>query len=182
MPPLDLEQLNRLIVMVAEGNAAALDGIFALVGKRMFVLAHGIVRREADAEDVLSESFLKIARFARSFRPGTNGYAWCMRIARNTALDFLRKRKIRAEEDLEAFFHLTDERYSPDRMVEAVALEAAMQHLDREEKRLIYFRYYLDLTVRDIAKELDVGKSTAARRLQAAEQKLLAHLAGKKED
>ena len=156
MPPLDLEQLNRLIVMVAEGNAAALDGIFALVGKRMFVLARGIVRREADAEDVLSESFLKIARFARSFRPGTNGYAWCMRIARNTALDFLRQRKIRAE--------------------------AAMQHLDREEKRLIYFRYYLDLTVRDIAKELDVGKSTAARRLQAAEQKLLAHLAGKKED
>lgn len=180
MPPLNLEKLNQLILMLAYGHADALDGIFELVGKRMFVLARGIVHSEADAEDVLSDSFLKIARGASSFKEGTNGYAWCMRIVRNTAFDYLRKRKVRAEEDLDAFFHLTDERYSPDRRDDALALEAAIAKLTAEEKRLVYLRYYLDFTIRDVAAELKISKSAAERRLNAVEQKLLALLAGQK--
>ncbi len=180
MPPLDLEQLNRLILLVAEGQSDALDGILRLVGRRMFALIRGIVKNEADAEDVLSDCFLKIARGAHAFRAGTNGYAWCMRIARNTSFDLLRKRKIRAEEDLDAFFHLSDERYSPARRLEALALEEAIEKLSAEERRCIYFRYYLDLTVREVAQELGISKSAAARKLDGAEQKLLALLAGKK--
>lgn len=180
MPPLDLEQLNRAIRMVADGNPEALDVIYSLVGKRMYVLARGIVGNEADAEDVLSDSFLKIARSASSFKAGTNGYAWCMRVVRNTAFDLLRKRKRHAEEDLDRFFDLTDERYAPDRLEDALALEAAMRALTAEEKKLIYYRYYLDLTIREIASETKLSKSAAARRLEAAEQKLLSLLAGQK--
>ncbi len=180
MPPLDLEQLNRLLRRLADGDADALDGIYLLVGKRMFVLARGIVRNEADAEDVLSDSFLKLARGARSFREGTNGYAFVMRVVRNTAFDLLRKRKVRAEEDLDAFFHLTDERYSPERREDAIALEAAMEKLSAEEKRLIYYRYYLDLTIREVAEEAGLSKSAAERKMSAVEQKLLALLAGQR--
>ena len=180
MPPLNLEKLNQLLRMVAEGNPEALDGIFALVGKRMFVLARGIVKNEADAEDVLSDSFLKIARGANSFKTDTNGYAFVMRVVRNTAFDLLRKRKVRAEEDLDAFFHLTDERYSPERREDAIALESAMEHLNREEKQLIYYRYYLDFTIRDIAKELGLSKSAVERKISAAEQKLLSIMAGQR--
>ena len=180
MPPLNLEKLNQLLRMVAEGNPEALDGIFALVGKRMFVLARGIVHSEADAEDVLSDSFMKIARGARSFKEGTNGYAFVMRIVRNTAFDLLRKRNIRAEENLDAFFHLTDERYSPERRDDALALEAAMEHLTKEEKQFIYYRYYLDFTIREIAQELKLSKSAVDRKISAAEQKLLSLIAGQR--
>lgn len=180
MPPLNLDQLNRLLMRLAKGDAEALDGIYALVGKRMFVLARGIVKNEADAEDVLSDSFLKIARGARSFRENTNGYAFVMRIVRNTAFDLLRKRHIRAEENLDAFFHLTDERYSPERRDDAIALEAAMEHLTKEEKQLIYYRYYLDFTLRDMAEELGLSKSAVERKVSATEQKLLALMAGQR--
>ena len=178
MPPIDFGQLNLMLRELARGHAEALDAIYVTVGSRMYALAKGIVRNAADAEDVLSESFIKIARGVRSFQEGTNGYAWVMRIVRNTAFDLLRKRKIRAEENLDAFFHLTDERYSADRRDEALALEAALEQLTEAERKMIYYRYYLDFTVRDVARETGMSKSKVDREMKAAEEKLKSLLAG----
>ena len=171
MPPKEHGQLNALLSLLRKGHAEALDEIYLAVGRRMYALARGIVG-PADADDVISESFIKIARGIRSFREDTNGYAWVMRIVRNTAFDFLRKRKMRAEENLDAFFHLTDERYSPERRMEALALEEAIQKLTEAERKMIYYRYYLDLTVREIALETGMSKSAVARAAQNAEEKL----------
>lgn len=173
---MDHGQLNEMLRDLKNGNAEALDAILATIGRRMFALARGIVGNPADAEDVLSDSFLKIARGVRSFREGTNGYAWVMRIVRNTAFDLLRKRKTAATEDLDAFFHFADERYSADRREEALLLEEAISKLTEAERRLIYYRYYLDLTTREIASETGMSKSAAARALLAAEAKLRAFL------
>ena len=172
MPPLDHGQLNEMLRDLKMGDADALDGIYVTIGRRMFALARGIVKNNADAEDVIQECFLKIVRFIRSFQEGTNGYAWIMRIVRNTALDFVRKNKRTATEDLDEFFHLTDERYSADRREEALLLEDALQKLTDGERRMIYYRYYLDFTVRDIAKETGLSKSAAHRALMSAEDKL----------
>lgn len=171
MPPREHGQLNALLTLLRKGKVDALDDIYQEVGRRMYALARGIVG-PADADDVISESFLKIARGIRSFREDTNGYAWIMRIVRNTAFDFLRKRKVRAEENLDAFFHLADERYSPDRRDEALALEAAIEKLSEAERKMIYYRYYLDFTVREIASETGMSKSAVARAAQNAEEKL----------
>ena len=171
MPPKEHGQLNALLSLLRKGKTDALDDIYQEIGRRMYALARGIVG-PTDADDVMQESFLKIARGIRSFREDTNGYAWVMRIVRNTAFDVLRKRKQRAEENLDAFFHLTDERYSPERRVEALALEEALQKLNEEERKMIYYRYYLDFTVREIAAETGMSKSAAARQAQNAEEKL----------
>ena len=172
MPPFDHGQLNEMLRDLKNGNADALDGILVTVGRRMFALARGIVKNNADAEDVIQECFLKIARSIHSFKDGTNGYAWIMRIVRNTAIDFVRRNKRTATEDLDEFFHLTDERYSADRREEALLFEDALQKLSENERRMIYYRYYLDFTVRDIAKETGMSKSTAFRALENAEKKL----------
>ncbi len=172
MAPAGLEQLNSLLQALREGNAEALDGIYFCVGGRMFALARGIVKNRADAEDVVNESFVKLARGIGGYRVGTNGYAFIMRIVRNCAFDLLRKRKVRAEEDIDGFFHLTDERYDAYRMEQAVLLEDAVLRLTPEERRMIYYRYYLDFTVRDVAKETGMSKSAVQRLTAIAEEKL----------
>lgn len=169
--PLACEQLNQLILRIARGDASALDELFSCMGKRMFALARGIVRRYEDAEDVVSESLLKLARFAPSFRGG-NGYAFLLRIVRNTALDFLRKNKREAAENIDDFFSLADERYSPEKREDALLLEKAIGTLPPLEKKMIYYRYYLDLTVRDIAREEHCSRSSAERAVIRAEEML----------
>ena len=172
MAPADSEKIELLLRALRPGDAEALDGIYARLGGRMLALARGIVRNRADAEDVVSDSFLKLARGIGGYRIGTNGCAFVMRIVRNTAFDLLRKRKVRAEEDLDEFFHLTDERYRPERMDGALVLEDAVAKLAPLERRMIYYRYYLDFTVREIAKETGVSKSAVQRMISAAEEKL----------
>lgn len=172
MAPEGSEQLNALLQALRGGDADALDDIYRCVGGRMFALARGIVRNRADAEDVVGESFVKLARGAGSYRAGTNGYAFVMRIVRNCAFDLLRRRKVRAEEDIDAFFHLTDERYDPGRVERALLLEDAVRSLAPEERRMIYYRYYLDFTVRETAKETGMSKSAVQRLTASAEEKL----------
>lgn len=171
MPPLDHGELNQMLCDLKAGDMSALDGIYVTVGGRMIALARGIVGKD-DADDVFSDCLVKIVRNVDRYRNGTNAYAWVMRLVRNTALDFLRKRKRTATENLDEFFHLTDERYSAELRIEALALEEAIAKLSEEERRMIYYRYYLDFTVREIASETGMSKSAVARAVERAENQL----------
>ena len=95
-----------------------------------------------------------------------------MRIVRNCAFDLLRRRRVRAEEDIDAFFHLSDGRYDAGRIERAVLLEDAVGRLSAQERRMIYYRYYLDFTVRETAKETGMSKSAVQRLTVSAENKL----------
>ncbi|MCH5142739.1 MAG: sigma-70 family RNA polymerase sigma factor [Clostridiales bacterium] len=165
------EKLNNLILAVADGHADCLDGILKLAGGQMMAVALSMVGRDY-AEDVLHDSFIKIARFAKSYRPGTSPYGWLMKIVRNTALDFLKAKKTRAEVSSEVLFSLSSLDYSPERKESAIDLERAIAKLEPDEKKIIYFVYYLDMTVREIAGEMNMSKSAVQRLKEKAEEKL----------
>lgn len=173
----DGEQLNRLILAVADGHVDCLDGIYDLAGRRMYAVALGIAGRD-NAEDVLHDSFIKIARFAHLYRRGMNPFGWVLKIVRNTALDFLRARNNRAEVSTEEFFALSSLEYSPERRESAIILEQALSGLEPDEKKIIYFIYYLDMTVREAAQELNISKSAVQRTKERAEKKLKTLLDG----
>ncbi len=176
------EQLNNLILAVANGYSQCLDGIFIIAAKRMNTAALAVVGDRAAAEDVVSESFIKIARFAKRYRRQDEPMAWILRIVRNTALDYLRKRRRRAEVSCECLFDLCDPDSSPEKIVASVALEQAMAKLASEERRAIYMRYYLDMTVREIAEAVNLTRSSAERLLQRAETNLKTFLKSDKND
>ena len=165
------EKLNKLILAVADGYADCLDGIYELAGGRMLGVAISIVGRDY-AEDVLQESFIKIARFAGRYKPTENPYGWIIKIVRNTALDFLKARKLRAEVSTEEMFSLSSLDYSPDKRENAIMLEQAVAKLEPDERKIIYYIYYLDMTVREIASKLKLSKSAVQRLKDRAEKNL----------
>ena len=167
----DGEKLNRLIIAVANGSADSLDGILRLAGGRMTAVAISLVGRDY-AEDIVHDSFIKIARFAKSFKRGTSPYGWIMKIVRNTALDFLKSRKLKREVSDEEIFSLSSLDYSPERRENAIVIEAAISKLEPDERRIIYLIYYLDMTVREIADEMKLSKSAVQRLKDKAETKL----------
>lgn len=167
----DGEKLNRLIIAVGRGNADCLDGIYELAGGRMFAVALSVIGREY-AEDVLQESFIKIARFAKNYRREMSPYGWLMKIVRNTALDFLKTRKLHREVSEDEFFSLASLDYSPEKRENAVMLEQALSKLEPDEKKIIYCVYYLDMTVREIAVKFNMSKSAVQRIKDRAEKRL----------
>ncbi|MDE7453695.1 MAG: sigma-70 family RNA polymerase sigma factor, partial [Clostridia bacterium] len=158
-----------LIIAVANGHADCLDGIYEVAGKRMFAAASALVGRN-DAEDIVHDSLIKIARFAHRYRREDNPFGWILKIVRNTALDFLRSDKPQAS--TEEFYSLASSDYQPEKLDEALTLEAAISKLDGNEKQVIYLKYFVDMTVREIAAEMKLSKSSAQRLIEKAELNL----------
>lgn len=180
MPDIKSEQLNKLISGVARGESDYLDGIYLYIGKRMFSVALSLVGRD-NAEDVVHDSLIKIVRFAHTYKQDDNPAGWVLKIVRNTALDFIKKKKAHPAASTEEFFSLTSSDYAPDKRDDAIMLEQAMKKLAPNEMRAIYLKYYVDMTVREIAQEMKISRSAADRLIQKAEENLkIALSAGRK--
>lgn len=167
MNKLDCRQVNNLIYKIARKDKEGLEGIYNLLGGRMLFVAKRYFKDKTLAEDALSESFLKIVKYASKFKGG-NGVGWIMKIVRNTCLDMLKKEGV--------YINEFDENIFPDGISEdgggRLAVTMAMEKLEREERYAIYCKYFLDMTVREIASQTGISKSAVSRLIIKAETKL----------
>lgn len=75
------------------GDKSALHEVYeAYIGYIYTIVLQTVSNRE-DAEDVTSEFFMKLWRLADTYRGGNGHRAWMAAIARNMAVDLLRKTK-----------------------------------------------------------------------------------------
>ncbi len=85
----------NLFASVAKGDQAAFQRIYADNVKWVLALALRLLRDKALAEDAVQETFVKIWRSAHRYNPATGSLrGWIGVIARNTALDLIRKRRL----------------------------------------------------------------------------------------
>ena len=117
----------------------------------------GMLGRDS-AEDAFQETFLRALRAYPTLRHGSHLRAWALAIARNVAVDVLRKRRLTSAEvpDLES----VDE---PLPYEEIRRLTAGLPH---KERAAVFLRYGYDLSYEDIGTAL--GSSAEAARQAAS--------------
>jgi len=165
-------KLGDLITSIAKGDENALSAVYQSVGGRLLSVAMGLTRELQTAQDVLHDSFIKIVKCAYQFKSGTNGYAWLCKIVRNTALNKIKSENIRRGFDIDSFFNITDGQDMSENSDTVILVESAMKTLLPKERLIIWLKYYNDMTLREIASELSIPKSTVHEMLKIAESKL----------
>ena len=75
-----------LIERLRGGDADALESLMERYGGRLFRLAHGITRSEADAEEVVQDAFLSLFRKIGTFEGRSALGTWLYRVTANAAL------------------------------------------------------------------------------------------------
>jgi RNA polymerase sigma-70 factor (ECF subfamily) len=141
------------------------DDVFAYVG--------GLLRDRAAAEDVTALAFERAFRKRRSFDPkrGTHR-GWLFGIARNAALDELRRRSRVAELVTEP----VDDAPGPDEGAEVAlrrsALRDAMRGLSARERELVALKFFAGLGNREIAAVIGTSETNAGTRLHRVIEKL----------
>ena len=133
-----------------------------------------LLRDRAAAEEVTAQAFERAYRKRRSFRAsrGTEE-AWLFGIARNAALDELRRRKRRAvlEADPEDVHGLAaDEQVQGTFRREVVRV--ALGRLSPRERELVTLRFAGGLSHEEIGRVLDISASNAGTRLHRTLEKL----------
>jgi RNA polymerase sigma-70 factor (ECF subfamily) len=160
----DLETMTR----IGRGEEAALEQLFERHGPAVFGLARRILDDQQLAEEVLQDAFLRVARDAKSYRSTSAGVLpWLMRIARNGAIDVLRRRKRdRKAAAPEVLSFVPDERAAS--ALDGVQLEEfsgearkALAELPDGPRRALELAYFGGLTQTEIAEKLSVPLGTA---------------------
>jgi len=92
-PPPALDDELTLVTAAQAGDLSAFEQLMRRYEPKIFRLAQQVTGSEADAEDVLQETFLKAFSKLDQFQHNARFYTWLVRIALNESFMKLRKRR-----------------------------------------------------------------------------------------
>jgi RNA polymerase sigma-70 factor (ECF subfamily) len=150
------------------------EALYRRTFPRVYGYVASLLRDRAAAEDVTAQAFERAYRKRRSFRAARgSSEAWLFGIARNAALDELRRRKRRAalEQDTEDVSSPAVEEYA-ELTLRRETVRAALASLDGQERDLVALKFAADLTGAEIANVLGISESNVGTRLHRALEKL----------
>jgi RNA polymerase sigma-70 factor (ECF subfamily) len=90
-----------LVARLGTGDPGALDELMGRYASRVFRLARGITRSDADAEEVVQDVFFTLVRKCDTFEGRAALGSWIYRIATNTALNKRRGKRFASEVSLD---------------------------------------------------------------------------------
>src|SRR6185436_6406950 len=118
-------ELVWLIAAVAKGDEAAFERLYAATRAKLYGVVLRILRRHDLADEIVQETYLKIWRSAGQFDPALAApITWMVTIARNRAIDLIRKKSEGSIEE------------EPEAMDVAAENPLARRELNEELKRL----------------------------------------------
>jgi RNA polymerase sigma-70 factor, ECF subfamily len=154
MDPREHEQdVEALVERAQAGDREAVGAIYDRLAGRVYRFALFRVGSQADAEDLMQRTFLKmIEALPRYRRRGPPFEAWFFRLARNSVIDHLRAR--RTHQPLETLADAHSPAPSPEETAalasEFAKLEHAMHELTPIQQEVIGYRFMAGLSAREI--------------------------------
>ena len=176
------------VARALQGDPEAYRALVERHGGRVFRIAFRITGSEADAEDVVQETFLKTYSRLSRFQPDAGFGAWIGRIATNAAIDVLRSRRRRSRilvegaDDPEARVpEPVDAEPLPDRAAYGTELggkvQQALDRLSEKERAAFILRHFEEHSIKEIAAALSQSESATKQALFRAVRKLRTALA-----
>ena len=181
LAPLAEDEIARLVKRARAGDTGARQTLYVQHVDRVFRTVRGMLRSDADAEDVTQDAMLTMLTSLHKYTPRADARfaAWVMTIAVNTA----RRRFRRRRPELTATGELpetpdagVDPLDSLDRARQRRALLVALAELSERERTIVGLRYGADLSASDIATTVGLEPATIRKILERARTRLGARL------
>lgn len=182
---------ETLLNLIAQQDTLAFEELYQRHSQIVFNLIVRIIRDRSAADEILQESFWQAWKKAGDYRGSGAGAAWLYRIARNKALDAVRKQK-RVAERSAVESHIDDDSSLP--MISAtsdvvpgsasVVERQVAQSLDREhlrdalaaipdeQRKCLEMAYFEGYSQSQISEELGVALGTVKTRVRIGLEKL----------
>jgi len=156
---------QQLVSDYLSGDEKSLEVLFGRYLKPIYSFTYRYVGDGQDAEDVTQEAFVKVWRNLKKFDQQKSFKTWIFSIAKNTAIDFLKKKKATTFSEFEneegenmITETLADPSPLPQELLEkagvAQILNAAMEKLSPKYRMVLFLRYNDQFNFREIAESL----------------------------
>jgi RNA polymerase sigma-70 factor (ECF subfamily) len=176
---------RELLQLSASGDRTAFDAFVERHGADVFRYARWVAGNEADAEDVLQQTFLDAWHAAGEARAESGARAWLLSIARRNALRASSRRGTAREreqslEELGELAGFGDPEHTPERVARAAEeralVEDALAALEPEEREILVLRDVEELPGASVAELLGLSLAAQKSRLHRARLRLAAQL------
>ena len=178
---------NEIVAAAQAGSHGAFAELYGIYSPRLYRTILGITRSPEDAEDALQDTFLHACLAIHAFEGRASVYSWLTRIAINSALLILRKRRVRAEilfdpqpdDRAETFcLDIKDPAPNPEQVCDLrqrrMRLQAAIRNLNARQREPIRMRMAKESSLKEISRSLNISEGAVKARLHRARMRLSA--------
>jgi RNA polymerase sigma factor (sigma-70 family) len=167
------ETLAATAAEVPDEAEIAFERLYRSSRDDVYAYAAGLLRDPAAAEEVTAVAFERAYRKRRRFDPERGEpRAWLFGIARNAALDELRRRGRQAKLTAEPADDAPAAEESAEGRERRLSVAAAIAGLGGEERELVALKFFAGLTNAEIATVVGIGESNVGTRLHRVLGKL----------
>lgn len=165
-----------MIEKARKGNDNAFLKLFQEYESVIYRTAFMYVKNQNDALDVVQETAYRSFKSIGDLNEPKYFRTWLIKIAISCALDFIRKQK-KVVQMKPGSLELISEDVKEDIDLE-VTLQELIEYLDEDEKSVIILRFYHDMTIKEVAENLNIPLGTAKTILYRALKRLRIDLKG----
>ena len=151
-------QIDHLMSRIQSGDGTALEELYAGMSKPVFFYALRLCGNFDAAEDVMQDTFVTLMRKSSLYRAENKGRAWLFTVAKNLVAD-MQRRQTRSDD----FSVLSEMPGADDFTVQAdTGIDALhmLEGLSPREKNIVLLRLLGDMTLTEVAAELNIPKGT----------------------
>ena len=164
-----MESTTSVGLEAPQGGELPFDALYRACAGDLYAYVAALVRERAAAEDVTAQAFERAFRRRGTYdaRRGTQR-AWLFGIARNAALDELRRRRRTARLAADPADVDATAGDDAEAAVRRATVRAALAGLEARDRELIALRFHAGLTTAEIASVLRISPSNASTRVHRA--------------
>jgi RNA polymerase sigma-70 factor (ECF subfamily) len=139
------------VVRAKQGDDEAIRYLYVRCADKVYGYIKSIVRDDYEAEDLTQHVFAKLMLVLPKYEQRDSTFLpWLLRVARNVAMDHLRKRRPTPCEDVRG---LEDSSKVADHFI-SLSLRDALAALPEEQREVVILRHVVGLTPSEIAQRL----------------------------
>ena len=171
--PTAAAESDILLARAKRGDLEAVEALFRVHSRRVYTLARRICRSEQDAQDIVQETFVEVARSIGRYRGEGPLGAWIHRVAASKALMQLRRDRLlepaKGAEGLgEDSLPATGQPHLPQRL----DLEAALAQIPAAARAVVWLHDVEGYTHEEIAEMTGLSASFSKSKLARAHARL----------
>lgn len=153
----DADRYRRFL----DGDDDELVVIIETYYKGLSLYLNSIVKNICEAEEIMQETFVKLAVRKPKFNGKSSFKTWLYAIARNCALNYMRERSRYADRPIDADFRVSDERDIERQYLieeQKIELHKAIKKLKPEYAQVLYLKYFEEFDTDSIARVMKKTK------------------------
>ncbi len=152
----------KLISQSLRGNSASFATLIGFYEHKVRALGMSFFKNETDTDDFVQEVFIKVFNNLSNFRGESMFSTWLLRLAYNTAINSVQRRKeyLSLSDEIEIF----DKDWTPEerelRSLTSQAIRQTIKELPKQYATCLDMYFFYDMSYNDIAEILDIPLNT----------------------